>query len=502
MYRCPVILALWLLPISAAWSVEPGPPPTQQVLQVDASGQWQLQVQVAACKLETRTRAVTKRVPETKTVTETVDGKPVQRTVTQYKEVLETQQYTVSIPEYHSVTQQIPAAVLKAYETDGRSIPLDKLRSRVGTQTLVVVSATDAKLPEAYASLFKPGTIVIAMEKSKPAEPIAAPMPAVPVTAPLVAPQPKIPRSVAPQFVMLGRSGMDDIVVRRALESTFPTTGMAVFKKGTVNEQAPVQMMQTIRQSESFTMAARHLHFHLGDSADIPFERIKERIAREAAVVYSVDGEAIDPFWLQNLKSTTIVVVGPQLPALAPGCGPASPAVTPAPVGIPAPVPMQAIPTPAVRPMPPSPPVPQKAPEAPKTEPVNQPQQSAIERELIDRANAERTKASLAPLTAERLVNLAASTHAANMAQHATLSHALDDQGVSDRLSHFGFRWVKCAENIARGQETPTEAIESWMNSPGHRQNLLGSHYTHIGVACSDAPDGQKYWTMVLAQAR
>lgn len=509
MNRCWIGLAVCLLLPFEATSAEPSLPPTQQVLRVDASGQWQLQLQATAWKLETKIRTVTKKIPETKIVTETVDGKTVEKAVTQYRDVVETQQYTVSHPDYLAVTKQITASMLKAYETDGRSIPLDKLRSRVGTEALVVVSATDAKLPEAYASLFKPGTIVIALEavqSQQPPAPVATVSPPAPVVTPetpaVVAPQPRIPRSPAPQFVILGRSGVDDIVVRRTSESTSPITGLAVFKKGTVKEQAPIQMMQTVRQSESFRLAAKHLHFQVGDSIDVPFDRIKERIARESVVVYSTDGEPIDPFWLQNLKSTSLVVIGPQLPLTAPNSSPATPQVMPVPAEIPTPAAPQVIPAPAVSPVPISPPLPQKTPAVPTTEPVNPIQQSAIERELIDRTNIERKKVNLAPLRADRLVSLAASAQAANMAQHAILSHELDGQSVGDRLANLGFGWVKCGENIAHGQETPTAAIESWMNSPGHRANLLGEKYTHIGVACSHAPDGQKYWTMVLAQAR
>jgi uncharacterized protein YkwD len=507
MPRSLVGLALWFLPTIAAWGAEPSLPPTQQLLRVDDSGQWQLQIQATVCKFETRVRTVTKKVPETTIVKETVDGKTVEKTVTLYRDAVETQQYTVCVPDYQTVTKNIPAATLKAAEIDGRAIPLENLRARVGKETLVVTSPTDGKLPEAYASLFKPGTIVIALEpvlaskSPAPVATVAPPAAAATLTTPaVVTPLPQLTRSPAPQFVMLGRQGVDDVVVRRAMEFTAPITGLAVFKKGTVKEQAPVTMLQTVRQSESFTLAAKYLHFQVGDSRDVPYERIKERIARETAVVYSTDGDAIDPLWLQNLKSTTLVVVGPQLPSPGSSSGPAAPGMMPAPVGIPALTP--AIPAPAVRPMPPAPPVPPKAPGVSTREPVRPTQLSAMEQELMDRANAEREQAQRTPLTGERLVTLAARRHAANMATSNTLAHELDGQGVGDRLANLGFGWVQCGENIARGQDTPAEAIASWMNSPGHRANLLGEKYTHIGVAFSETPQGQKYWTMVLAQAR
>lgn len=506
MHRCLVGLALWFLPTVAVWSAETPLPPTQQLLRVDEAGEWQLQIQVAVCKLETKIRTVTKKIPETKIVTETVDGKTVEKAVTVYKDAVETQQYTVCVTDYQTVTKSIPAATLKAFETDGRSIPLEKLRGRVGNETLVVVSATEGKLPEGYASLFKPGTIVIALEPVKGPQPstsvATAPSVTVPASPAQGAPSSQLPQAPAPQFMMLGRSGVDDVVVRRTSESTSPVTGMAVFKKGALKEQAPVQMMQTVRQSESLRLAAKHLHFQVGESVDVPFERIKERIARESAVVYSTDGEAIDPFWLQNLKSTSLVVIGPQLPSTGSSYVPASPAMMPAPVGFPAPGPYQVVPAPADRPMPPAPPAPQKTPGVSTREPVDPIQQSAIERELMERANAEREKVKLTALTGERLVNLAAHRHVANMAKLNSLAHELDGQGVGDRLANLGFGWVKCGENIACGQETPAEAVESWMNSPGHRANLLGENYTHIGVGVSEASDGRRYWTLVLAQGR
>ena len=50
------------------------------------------------------------------------------------------------------------------------------------------------------------------------------------------------------------------------------------------------------------------------------------------------------------------------------------------------------------------------------------------------------------------------------------------------------------AENIASGQSTPGEAIRDWMNSAGHRANILNARYTRIGAAAYRGPDGQVYW--------
>ncbi len=55
------------------------------------------------------------------------------------------------------------------------------------------------------------------------------------------------------------------------------------------------------------------------------------------------------------------------------------------------------------------------------------------------------------------------------------------------------------AENIALGQATASEAVYSWLNSPGHRANLLG-RYSRVGVAAYTGQDGRAYWCMQLSR--
>jgi hypothetical protein len=294
---------------------------------------------VMVCKLESRTGTVTKKVPETKTVTEVVDGKTVEKAVTQYREVQETYSYTVSIPDYHTKVISIDLKSRNVFETDGRPIPVEKLSSRVQDEALVVVSATDAMIPEAYARLFKPGTLILTTP------PIMAPIPATTAPAPTVAipvptavtpapaaKLPELPKSPAPMIVSVSRDGADKLVLRRVTESTAPVTGMQTFKKGAAKEKAPVQMTQTVRLVESFTVAATHLRFALAEAKEMSLERVKERLARETTVIYTADGDDIDPFWLQNLKSSTLVVAGPQLPG---GCGPTAPTSMISPMAMP-----------------------------------------------------------------------------------------------------------------------------------------------------------------------
>ncbi|MFO0815341.1 MAG: CAP domain-containing protein [Gemmatales bacterium] len=126
----------------------------------------------------------------------------------------------------------------------------------------------------------------------------------------------------------------------------------------------------------------------------------------------------------------------------------------------------------------------------------------ATEKDLLDRTNAERKKAGVPSLVVDPLLQRAARQHATNMARQDKLAHTLDDKGVAERLTELGYRWSGCGENIAQGQRTPAHTIETWLNSEGHRENMLSVKFSRIGVAVVTAADGQHYWTMVLTQPR
>jgi uncharacterized protein YkwD len=54
------------------------------------------------------------------------------------------------------------------------------------------------------------------------------------------------------------------------------------------------------------------------------------------------------------------------------------------------------------------------------------------------------------------------------------------------------------AENVAYGQSTPSEVVRTWMNSPGHRKNILASNRNTIGVGLAYSANGRPYWTQVF----
>ncbi|HEY9661942.1 MAG TPA: CAP domain-containing protein, partial [Allocoleopsis sp.] len=82
------------------------------------------------------------------------------------------------------------------------------------------------------------------------------------------------------------------------------------------------------------------------------------------------------------------------------------------------------------------------------------------------------------------------------MVQFDRMDHNLPGEpSLGERVSRTGYRWSSIAENIAHGQQTPEDVVNSWMNSSGHRANLLNPAYQDIGVGFANG-----YWTQVFAR--
>jgi uncharacterized protein YkwD len=123
---------------------------------------------------------------------------------------------------------------------------------------------------------------------------------------------------------------------------------------------------------------------------------------------------------------------------------------------------------------------------------------SADEQAVFELSNQERKKAGLPPLVVNEKLMQAARAHSVNMARLNQLEHTLDDKGPGERIDEVKYRHRGWAENVAAGQRTPPEVVSSWMNSEGHKANLLGSH-REFGVGVAKAADGTRYWTQVFA---
>lgn len=125
---------------------------------------------------------------------------------------------------------------------------------------------------------------------------------------------------------------------------------------------------------------------------------------------------------------------------------------------------------------------------------------SKEEQGVLDRTNAERKKLGLAALKAVPALFEAARKHSTNMAARGVLAHELDGESPARRVEGQGYKFRALGENCAMGQRTAAEAVESWMQSPLHKANMLNAEYTDIGIGLAQDKQGQHYWTQVFAR--
>lgn len=120
----------------------------------------------------------------------------------------------------------------------------------------------------------------------------------------------------------------------------------------------------------------------------------------------------------------------------------------------------------------------------------------AFENEVIRLVNVERGKNGLAPLAANWQLSRIARYKSKDMADLNYFSHTSPTYGSPfTMIQSFGIKFSSAGENIAMGQSTPAQVMNAWMNSPGHRSNILSPSYTEIGVGLAKNKNGTCYWT-------
>ncbi|WP_344073882.1 CAP domain-containing protein [Streptomyces crystallinus] len=116
---------------------------------------------------------------------------------------------------------------------------------------------------------------------------------------------------------------------------------------------------------------------------------------------------------------------------------------------------------------------------------------AAYVQQVVDLANAERVKAGCSPFKVDRRLNASAQAHADDMAARNYYEHnSPEGRNAGDRMSAAGYDWHKWGENIHRGPKSPADAMRDWMNSPGHRANLLDCGFKDIGVGVDLSGNG------------
>ncbi len=121
---------------------------------------------------------------------------------------------------------------------------------------------------------------------------------------------------------------------------------------------------------------------------------------------------------------------------------------------------------------------------------------SSYEKEVVRLVNEIRVKNGLNPLTEDWELSRVARYKSRDMKNNNYFSHTSPTYGSPfNMMKSFGIKYKTAAENIAKGQATPQAVVNAWMNSAGHRANILNSSYTKIGVGYVKSGN---YWTQMF----
>ena len=128
---------------------------------------------------------------------------------------------------------------------------------------------------------------------------------------------------------------------------------------------------------------------------------------------------------------------------------------------------------------------------------------SGVPAEVVTATNAERARHRLGLLALDPQLARAAQQHSDDMVRREFFAHENPDGAqVWDRAGTAGYRYSRVAENIAAGQRTADEVVRGWMESPGHRANILDDELTQIGVGHALGGSYGVYWTQVFGTPR
>ncbi|MCX5126798.1 CAP domain-containing protein [Streptomyces sp. NBC_00347] len=125
---------------------------------------------------------------------------------------------------------------------------------------------------------------------------------------------------------------------------------------------------------------------------------------------------------------------------------------------------------------------------------------SGVVAEVLELVNKERATVGCPELTVNAKLTKAAQDHSEDMAAHSNMSHTgSDGSDPGQRITRAGYEWRTYAENVAYGYPTAAKVMEGWMNSPGHKRNILDCDVKEIGIGL--AQPGQ-YWTQDFGATR
>ena len=124
---------------------------------------------------------------------------------------------------------------------------------------------------------------------------------------------------------------------------------------------------------------------------------------------------------------------------------------------------------------------------------------NSMEKQVASLTNSERKAKGLSVLTLDNQLSKLARLKAEDMAKKGYFSHTSPTYGSAfDMMNKYGVSYRTAGENIAKGQKTAESVMNGWMNSSGHRANILSSAYTNIGVGYAKDSRGNTYWVQIF----
>jgi uncharacterized protein YkwD len=121
---------------------------------------------------------------------------------------------------------------------------------------------------------------------------------------------------------------------------------------------------------------------------------------------------------------------------------------------------------------------------------------AAFEAQVLTLVNQQRANAGCGAVTADSRLTSAARAHSADMANRNYFDH-VTPEGVDPgtRITKAGYKWSAYGENIAEGYPDPQSVMTGWMNSPGHKANILNCNFKNLGVGLAYNSKHTAYWT-------
>lgn len=125
-----------------------------------------------------------------------------------------------------------------------------------------------------------------------------------------------------------------------------------------------------------------------------------------------------------------------------------------------------------------------------------------LEAEVARLVNVERSKKGLPALKLNWELSRVARYKSNDFIKKNYFAHQSPTYGSPfEMMKQFGIYYTAAGENIAKGQNSPAAVMNSWMNSPGHRGNILSSAYNQIGVGAAKDSKGTLYWTQMFIKS-